>query len=74
MCSKGSPFWVIKTNPYEHTCVQDIIRSDHAQLTVKMIAWAIKRELAEDMNRTIKGIRAILRAKFPGVTPSYSKI
>jgi MULE transposase domain/SWIM zinc finger len=39
-----------------------------------MIAGAIKRELAEDMNSTIKGIRALLRAKFPGVTPSYSKV
>jgi hypothetical protein len=39
-----------------------------------MVAWAIKRDLAEDMNCTIKGICAILRAKFMGVTPSYSKI
>jgi hypothetical protein len=74
VCSKGGPFWIIKTNPYEHTCVQEITRSDHTQLTTKMIAWAIKRELAEDMNSMIKGIRALLRAKFPGVTPSYSKV
>jgi hypothetical protein len=39
-----------------------------------MITWAIKRDLTEDMNSTIKDIRAILRAKYPGVTPSYSKI
>jgi hypothetical protein len=38
VCSMGSPFWIIKTNPYEHTCVQDITRSDHTQLTAKMIA------------------------------------
>jgi hypothetical protein len=45
-----------------------------AQLTAKMIAWAIKRDLAGDMNCTIKGICAILREKFSDVTPSYSKI
>jgi hypothetical protein len=26
---KGSPFWIIKTNPYDHTCVQEITCSDH---------------------------------------------
>jgi hypothetical protein len=39
-----------------------------------MIAWAIKRDLTEDMNCTIRAICAILRAKFSGVIPSYSKI
>jgi hypothetical protein len=65
LCPKGSPFWIIKTNPYDHTCVQEITRSDHAQLTAKMIASVIK--LAEDMG-------ALLRAKFSGVNPFYSKI
>jgi hypothetical protein len=74
VCPKGSPFWIIKTNPYDHTCVQKIIHSDHAQLTVKMIVGAIKKELAEDMTLTIKIICALLRAKFSGVNPSYSKI
>jgi hypothetical protein len=27
---KGSPFWIIKTNLYDHTCVQEITHSDHA--------------------------------------------
>jgi hypothetical protein len=39
-----------------------------------MIAGVIKRDLAEDMNSTIKVIRAILRAFFLNVTPSYSKV
>jgi hypothetical protein len=37
VCPKGSLFYIIKTNPYEHTYVHKIIRSDHAQLTVKMM-------------------------------------
>jgi hypothetical protein len=74
VCLKCNPFWVIKTNPYNHTCVQEITRSDHAQLTTKMIVCAIKRELAENMTLTIKTICALLRAKFLGVNPSYSKI
>jgi mannosyltransferase OCH1-like enzyme len=40
---KRNPFWIIKTNPYNHTCIQEISRSDHAQFTMKMIADAIKR-------------------------------
>jgi hypothetical protein len=43
VCPKGSPFWIIKTNPYDHICVQEITRSDHSQLTVKMIVGAIKK-------------------------------
>jgi hypothetical protein len=38
-----------------------------------MIAGAIKRDLTEDMNSMIKGICAVLRAKFLSVIPSYSK-
>jgi hypothetical protein len=53
------------------TRVQKIIRLDHAQLTVKMIAGAIKQELADDMTLTIKIIFALLRAKFSDVNPSY---
>jgi hypothetical protein len=56
------------------THVQEITHSDHAQLTMKMITGAIKRELAEDMTLTIKTICALLRAKFSGVNLSYSKI
>jgi hypothetical protein len=70
----GNHFWVIKTNPYDRTCVQEITRSNHAQLTAKIIADAIKRELAEDMTLTIKRICALLRANFSGVNQSYSKI
>jgi hypothetical protein len=29
------------TNPYDHTCVQEITRSDNTQLTTKMIAGVI---------------------------------
>jgi hypothetical protein len=71
---KGSPFWIIKTNPYDHTCVQEITRSDHAQLTTKMIVGTIKRELAEHMTLIIKTICALLRVKFSDVNPSCSKI
>jgi hypothetical protein len=39
-----------------------------------MIVDAIKKELAEDMTLIIKIIYALLRAKFSGVNPSYSKI
>jgi hypothetical protein len=74
VCPNDSPFSIIKTNSYEHICVKEIVRSDYAQLTVKMIATAIKRDLVEDMNATIKGIRTILSPKFPCVTPSYSKV
>jgi hypothetical protein len=66
--------WIINTNPYDHTCVQEITCSDYAQLTAKMIAGAIKQELADDMTLTIKTICALLRAKFSGVNLSYSKI
>jgi hypothetical protein len=66
VCPKCNLFWVIKINPYEHTYVQDITHSDHAQLTTKMIVGSIKRDLVEDMNSTIKGMRAILRAKISG--------
>jgi hypothetical protein len=65
VCPKSSHFWVIKTNPYDHTCVQEVTRSDHTQL---------KRELAEDMTLTIKIICVLLKANFSGVNPSYSKI
>jgi hypothetical protein len=74
VCPRGSPLWIIKTNPYNHTCIQEITRSYHAQSTVKMIAGAIKKELEEDMTLTIKTICALLIAKFSGVNPSYSKI
>jgi hypothetical protein len=74
VCHKSSLFWVINTNPYDHTCVQEITRSDHAQLTTKVIADVIKRELAEDMTLIIKIICALLRVKFSGVNPSYAKI
>jgi hypothetical protein len=74
VCHKSSHLWVIKTNHYNNTCIQEIARSDHAQLTVKMIVGAIKKELAEDMTLTIKTICALLRVKLLGVNPSYSKI
>jgi hypothetical protein len=39
-----------------------------------MMTGVIKKELAEDMTLIIKTICALLRAKFSGVNPSYSKI
>jgi hypothetical protein len=74
VCSKGNHFWIIKTNPFDHKCVQEITHLDHKQLTVKMIAENIKRELAEDMTLTIKIIRALLRTKILGVDSFYFKI
>jgi hypothetical protein len=44
------------------------------KLTAKMIVDAIKRELIEDITLKIKTIHALLRAKFLGVNPSYSKV
>jgi hypothetical protein len=41
---------------------------------MKMIAAAIKKDLTEDMTLTIKTLCALLRAKFPGVNHSHSKI
>jgi hypothetical protein len=41
---------------------------------MKMIASAIQRELVDDMTLTIKIICALLRLKFSGINPSYSKI
>jgi hypothetical protein len=55
-------------------CIQEITRSYHAQLTVKMIVGAIKKELTENMTLIIKTICTLIRANFMGVNHSYSKI
>lgn len=74
VCPKGNNFWTIRTNPYPHTCIQSITRVDHAQLTAKIIAGAIKKEMNEDTTMTIKNVRHLVKAKFPGADPSYAKL
>ena len=71
---KGGNFWVIQTNPYPHTCIQSVTQVDHPNLTANIIAGAIMKEINDDTTMSIKNVRNLVKAKFPGTDPSYAKL
>jgi hypothetical protein len=66
--------WTIKTLNTPHTCHAPTNRTDHAQLTAAVIANVIKEDIREDVTKSINDIKSIVRAKFQGIVPKYSRL
>ena len=66
--------WVIKTLTQPHTCRASTDRTDHAQLTAKMIAHIIKDDIREDVTKSISNIRGLVRKKYDGIIPKYNRL
>jgi len=66
--------WEIRTISGPHTCHADASRTDHAQLTAKMVADVIREDIRENVALTIKSVKGLVRKKYKGIIPKYNKL
>ena len=66
--------WVIATNPVEHSCYGSATRLDHHQMTARMVANIIKTRLRENLEMTVKQVRAAVKSIHSTIKPSYNKL
>jgi hypothetical protein len=59
---------------YKHICRATAVRVDHAQLTAKMIADVIRKDVEKDHSITVKQVQALVRKVYPGVNAKYNKL
>jgi hypothetical protein len=66
--------WEIRTNPLEHSYFGSATRTDHSQLTSRLIADIVQNRLRDNLEMTVKEARGLVKQKFPTVQPSYNKL
>lgn len=66
--------WEIRTISGPHTCHADASRTDHAQLTAKMVADVIREDIRENVALTIKSVKGLVRKEYKGIIPKYNKL
>jgi hypothetical protein len=59
---------------YKHICRATAVRVDHAQLTAKMIADVIRKDVEKDHSITVKQVQSLVRKVYPGVNVKYNKL
>jgi hypothetical protein len=53
--------WDIRTNPFKHSCFGSATRTDHSQMTFRMIADIIKNRLRENLDMIFKEVRGLVK-------------
>jgi hypothetical protein len=66
--------WEIITNSLEHYCFGSATKVDHSQMNSKMIADITKNRLRENLEKTVKKTKGLVKQKFLRVQPSYNKL
>jgi len=66
--------WVIAKNHYKHSCFGSATRLDHHQMTARMIANIIAVSLRENLEMTVKQVRAAVKSIHSTIEPSYNKL
>jgi MuDR family transposase len=66
--------WEIKINHLKHPCFGSAIRTDHSQMTSRMIADIVKNRLRENLKMTVKETSGLIKQKFLTIQPSYNKL
>ena len=66
--------WQIRKCPYSHTCRAPANRTDHSQLSASIIADVIREALKDDLELSIKNVRALVKQCYRNVRPSYNKL
>jgi hypothetical protein len=53
--------WEIRTNPLKHSYFGSATRTDHSQMTSRIIADIIKNRLRENLEMTVKEVRGLVK-------------
>jgi hypothetical protein len=53
--------WDIKTNLFEHSYFGSATKTDHSQMTSKMIAHIVKNRLRENLEMIVKEARDLVK-------------
>ncbi|HET9412223.1 MAG TPA: PMZ-type zinc finger domain-containing protein [Candidatus Saccharimonadales bacterium] len=71
--SKDKISFIIKTNPYQHSCEAIIGRRDHRQLTAKFLANVLYNAVAANPGISMRDLSSIVEVKFDQ-KPTYNKL
>jgi hypothetical protein len=53
--------WEIRTNLLEHSCFGSATKTNHSQMTSRMIADIIKNRLSDNLEMTVKEVRGLVK-------------
>jgi hypothetical protein len=53
--------WEIRINPLEHFYYGSATRTDHNQMTSRIISYIVKNRLSENLKMTVKEARGLIR-------------
>jgi hypothetical protein len=66
--------WVIAKKKHQHSCFGSATRQDHRQMTARMIATLIKKDLRANLEMTVNQVCAAVKSKYAAIEPSYNKL